>query len=102
VAADVAKRAQLAVVVADDEDRLVADVRRQVRARAGEIGDVPGELPGALEDRALLELGDLRLEVQARLQRRPDRGGPGRRRGRGGTALGGRLDVASRHRSSTA
>jgi hypothetical protein len=82
VAADVAEGADLAVVVADDEYRLVANVDRQVRAGSGEVRDVPGELPCALEDRPLLEADDLGLEVEVRLQ-----GGPSGARAAGtGTA----------------
>jgi hypothetical protein len=66
VAAEVAERAH--DVVAHDEDRLIADVRRDVRPALGQVGDVAGKLPGALEDPPLLLLDDGRVEVQTRLQ----------------------------------
>ena len=69
MAADVAVRAHLAVVVAHDEDRLRAGLRRQVAARLRELGDVPGELPGALEDALLLALEDRWIQVGRGLQR---------------------------------
>ena len=56
MAADVAERAQLALVVAQDQNRLHAGLGGDVAARARELADVAGELPGAGEDLALLDL----------------------------------------------
>ncbi len=84
-------------MVADDEDRLVDDVGRQVAAGLAEIRDVARELPRALEDGLLLEADDLRLQVQVGLERAAGRLALGRHPGRGGIALDGVLGVASRH-----
>ena len=65
MAADVAERAQLAVVVAQHEHRLRARVRGQVAARLRQLGDVRDELPGASEDALVLELQDVRIQVEA-------------------------------------
>ena len=56
VAADVAERAQLAVLAAHDERRLDADVGGDEAARLAHVGDVAGEVPRAREDRLLLAL----------------------------------------------
>ena len=69
VAADVAEGAQLALLVADDQRGLGADLRGDEAARLGHVGDVPGELPGAREDRLLLAQRRLRVHVEAGVQR---------------------------------
>ena len=65
VAADVAKGAQRAVVVAQHEDRLAAGGRGQVAAGVRQARDVRRELPGALEDALELELGDVGIAIGA-------------------------------------
>jgi hypothetical protein len=71
VAADVAERAELAVLVAEDEDGLGSGGRGEVVAPAREPADVADELPAAGEDPPLLELRDLRVAVVARLELAP-------------------------------
>jgi hypothetical protein len=70
VAADVRERAQLAVIAADDEERLVGDLRGEVAARLRDLLRAPDELPGLGEDRPLLGLEHRGVEVPARRQRR--------------------------------
>ena len=77
VAADVAERAQRAVLRADHQQRLRARLRGQVGAGARAAGDVPGELPGALEDALVLEREELWIEVVPG----GERGAAGRRGG---------------------
>ena len=74
MAADVAVRAQLALLVAHDEHRLRAGEPGDVAARARQRGDVAGQLPGPLEDPLLLDLEQLRVEVEPGLERLGDRG----------------------------
>jgi hypothetical protein len=69
MAADVAERAQLAVVAADDERRLGADLDGDEAAGVGQVGDVPGELPAAGEDRRLLAGHAVRVDVEPGVQR---------------------------------
>src|SRR6202012_4066473 len=75
VPADVAVGAQSAVLVADDEHRLIAGVGGDVAAGRGQRRDVPGELPGALEDQSLLDLEQRRIGVEPGLECDPGRGG---------------------------
>ena len=74
VPADVRHRPQLAVVAADDEDRLAADIDRDVLAGAGQLGDVTGEDPRPLEDLDQLLLEQLGIGIGDARQ------APGRRR----------------------
>jgi hypothetical protein len=64
--ADVAERAQRAVVVAQDQHRLPARVRGEIGAGVRQRGDVRRELPAALEDAAVLELDDFGVSIEPR------------------------------------
>ena len=85
MAADVAKGPDLAVVAVQDEHGLVARVGGQVAAGLGKVADMPGVLPGALEDRVQLALEDQWIGVVA-----GDQGGPDRPLG---NAVGGGLGL---------
>ena len=66
VTADVVEPAQLAVLAAHDEDRLVGDPLRHVGARLLELREVSDVVPVAVEDRLLLPLEHFRVEIEAR------------------------------------
>ena len=70
VAADVAEGPQPAVVGAQHEHRLHAGRARQVVAGVRELGHVGHQLPGAGEDPLLLQLRQLGVAVEARVERR--------------------------------
>jgi hypothetical protein len=68
---DVAERAQLAVLVAQDEDGLRAGRRGEVVAGPPKARHMGDELPAAGEDASLLELGDRGVAVVTGLQLAP-------------------------------
>ena len=69
VAADVHERAQLALAVADDDQRHVARAQREVGAGLGELPEVAGVLPGAGEQPLALAREHLVVDVPAVGQR---------------------------------
>ncbi len=70
VAADVEKRAHLAVLRAGHDDRRAAGLRREERARLRKLPEVADVLPGRAEDALLLAAQDLRIRVPAVGERR--------------------------------
>ena len=88
MAADVEERAQLVLLVADEDDGDVADPGRRERARLGHVARVADVLPRAAEDALALELEHGRVRVPAprqgpdvdRAHGREASGAPGRRR----------------------
>ena len=75
MAADVQERAQLALAVADDQDRDAAGVGREVRAGRGDLVGAAPVLPGAREDQAPLAAQQLLVGVPAERQRQGVGGG---------------------------
>ena len=73
VAADVEERPQLAVATAGDEQRLVVDLRREVRPGGRRVLLPPDDDPVAAEPLLPLELVDRRVVVRPAGQQR---GGP--------------------------
>src|SRR5262245_17015171 len=69
MAAHVEEPAQLAVVAPDDEDRLVRELPREVLAGLADLVGAAGELPGARERRAQLEVENARIDVPRRRDR---------------------------------
>ena len=65
VAADVHERAQLALAVADDDQRHVTRAQREVGAGLGELPEVAGVLPGAGEQPLALAREHLAVDVPA-------------------------------------
>jgi len=64
--ADVAERAQLAVLAADDKRGLAADADGEEAAGITQVRCVARQLPRACEDRLLLARGDLEVDVDRR------------------------------------
>src|SRR6185312_7238364 len=69
VTADVREGAQIAVLAADDGDRLAGDGHRDVVAWLAQLADVPDQEPVAGEDLASLGLVQLRAAIRPRRQR---------------------------------
>ena len=61
--ADVQERAELAVARPGDDDRDVTRAAREVGPGLGHLAEVADVLPGPPEDRFLLALQDLGLEI---------------------------------------
>jgi hypothetical protein len=64
VGADVEEGAQGSVAAAGDEDVLLVDARGDVAARLGNLADMAGVMPGAVENRRLLGIKDGRVGVE--------------------------------------
>jgi hypothetical protein len=63
VPADVQERPELAVFRPGDDHRHVTRTAREIRPRLGHLAEVPDVLPAPPEDRVLLTVQDLRLEI---------------------------------------
>ncbi len=69
MAAGVVEGAQCALPVAHDEDRIVADLRRDVVARPRHLAIVTDEQPLLVEDVVEIELVDLGIDIERARQR---------------------------------
>ena len=77
--ADVVKRAHVSIVRAHDDRGLAKEFEGMEIAGRRDIVDVAHELPGGAENRALLELEEVRIVVDPRRQAQPLLVGIGRR-----------------------